>query len=266
MNSALVDEELPAAQGLELERSKEPSITWSSCGRRPSSAGTGVLRRRHVNPQDESCIPDVNLNKVGCYVSNPRWTIKGNKSPDRRSHLTPGPGHYGTIAVDTYWTRRAPKCSFKGPSKKCWIAPAPGPSDYEDVDLSGKGPKLTMGKRFIRAPRPVTPGPGAYNTRRGLAGQHRTMSMPSLRPRGLQTPGPGAYDQSNPNELAGPRHVIGTSERDKLWASDTPGPCEYTPGSYTMTRKPKYTVRERNDLKSDAVAQTLGPTCTQFAH
>jgi len=172
-------------------------------------------------------------------TESPRWTFKGSSGPSKFND-TPGPGSYGTLAVDpTSRYQRGPRYGFGTSNRDALSRPkVPGPGSYQlhrgNVEKNGSPmTKMTPRRNPDTKVKTDVPGPGAHEIKSRF-GEGPSFSSPNYSDGNRLTfvkqsgPGPDRYEHNDEVRYERtPRWGFGTCPRMDAPGkahSKTPGP------------------------------------------
>ena len=118
--------------------------------------------------------------------------------------------------------------------------------------------------------RPMTPGPGTYNSRlyTGKEGPRITMSArPQTSGSREAVPGPGQYNMNTTNRPKSPSYKIGSAQRSGnfKYLESIPGPGQYSPGS-NRPKSPTWVMGTGQRSAMNATELVPGPGNYNIGH
>lgn len=185
----------------------------------------------------------------------------------------PGPGQYGNIAalVDLDKYGRMPKWSIAaGLRDQEFKVNLPGPGAHQpNLNHKRTLPRWGFGSepRLHEIKRSATPGPGAYEVRKGMEGLGTSLAARPSASKRFGNPGPGTYKPNHDPVLdAAAKVSFGASQRAELSMSKAPGPGSYNidtclGGNFSVKSCPKYTIKGK--YPPDKLENFPGPNVPQ---
>eukprot|EP00930_Biecheleria_cincta_P057809 TRINITY_DN43686_c0_g1_i1.p1 TRINITY_DN43686_c0_g1~~TRINITY_DN43686_c0_g1_i1.p1 ORF type:complete len:249 (-),score=18.22 TRINITY_DN43686_c0_g1_i1:275-988(-) len=228
------------------------------------------------------------LTKFSGVRTSPKWSFRGKPNNDIRKD-TPGPGQYTVPETESVKFATSSRYGF-GTSPRHLVRPhtAPGPGEYTPAHPSlrrsggfGFGTSVRHGMKGMSE---TTPGPGSYGhqEKMGVEGPKYSQSSRRLGHKPPEVPGPGAYHQADPpvadlnasallpHSQRAPKWGFGTSPRQGLISSGTPGPGAYDhKPELSKSSSPKYSIKGRVDTRRSVETPgpgTYGGALTQFGY